>query len=89
MQKELQVNGRKFKIRELLNSEAQSLPKYQDNDTSEVKEAKSKDSLKQETMLCASLTEEEYNTLSFKEYLTLRRAILELNTPETNFWVTS
>jgi hypothetical protein len=89
MEKEIIVNGKKFKIRELLNSEARDLPRSEETDTPEVKKKIQDESIKTETLLCANITSEEYDKLTLKEYLTLRKAILDLNTPEKDFWVTN
>jgi hypothetical protein len=85
--KKVKVNGKEYEIRELLNSEAQKLPKVTEIMTIEEKEKTNLESIKQETMLCANITSEQYEALTYKEYLTLRQAILQLNTPEKDFWV--
>lgn len=87
MEKQINVNGRIFKIRELLNKETKQLPQFLDSDTDDIKKQKNEDALKIETTLCTGLSDDEYNALTRKEYLTIRLAILELNTPERNFWV--
>ena len=87
MEKELIVNGKTYKIRELLNSEFQAFPRINESLTKEEQESINKENIKRETMLCANITSEEYNNLTYKEYLTLRKAILDINTPEKDFWV--
>lgn len=89
MNKKITVNGKEYTVREILNSEVQKLPKINEVMSVEEKEKVNLESTKQETMLCANLTSEEFDNLTYKEYLTLRQAILQLNTPEKDFWVTS
>jgi hypothetical protein len=87
MQKKISVNGKEYTVREMLNIEAQNLPKVVETMTKEEQEIANKESVKQETMMCANITSEQYDALTYKEYLTLRQAILQLNTPEKDFWV--
>ena len=89
MEKEIEVNGKKFVVRELLNSEIKKLPTILEIDSPEVKTQKNEEIIKQETILASGITEEEYNKLTRKEFLTIRMAILKLNTPDQDFWATN
>jgi hypothetical protein len=89
MERKIKVNGREFVIRELLNKEMSEFKQIEENLTVTQKEETIKENIKKETMLCANITSEEFDKLTYKEYLTLRKAIVELNTPDSDFWVTS
>lgn len=89
MNKKINVNGKEYTVREMLNVEAQALPKVTDVMTPEEKEKTNQESVKKETMMCVGITSEEYDALTYKEYLTLRQAVLMINTPEKDFWVTN
>lgn len=86
MNKEIKVNEKVYTIRELLNKEVKDFPQILDTDTDEVKKQKNDEAIKKEILLCTGITEEDFNNLTRKEYLTIRLAILKLNTPEPNFW---
>jgi hypothetical protein len=89
MNKEIIVNEKKFLVRELLNRELKLFPKVLLTDTEEDKKRKEDERIKMEVMLGANLTELEYENLTMKEHLTLRKAILDLNTPDKDFWATN
>jgi hypothetical protein len=89
MERKIKVNGKEYQIRELLNKEMQEYAVVDETMTQEKKAEIVKENIKKETMACASITSEQYDALTYKEYLTLRKAIIELNTPESDFWVTN
>lgn len=68
MNKEIDVNGRKFVLRELLAIEVDNI------DFSNHKEAS-----KKQVMLSTNITEEQYNQLTWNERLQIFKAINELN----------
>ena len=82
---EIEVNNRKFQVRELLNKEVADLPQIEEVDSPQVKEEKNKESIKRETILSTGMTSEEYDKLTRKEFLSLRLAILKINTPDQDF----
>ena len=66
--KEIDVDGRKFKIRELLAIE------FDEIDFTDKKQAN-----KKQVMLCSGISEDEYNKLTFKERLKIMDTMNELN----------
>jgi hypothetical protein len=67
----VKVGNREFKIRELLASEVENFDNLEQ-----------KDRTKQQLMLSANLTTEDYDNLLFKEKLAIIKAFNNLNIPE-------
>jgi len=70
MEKEIEVNGKKFKIRELLAIELDGM---------DFSEEKKMDSIKKEVCLSTGISEEEYKLLTIKERLSIIEVINEIN----------
>ena len=68
MQKEVEANGKKFIVRELLAIE-----------TDDINWDDRKDAIKKQVMISTGITEEDYNKLLVRERLAIVRAINELN----------
>lgn len=69
MEKEINVNGKVFKIRELLASEFDICSDIVDK----------KESLKKQVLFSTGMSEEEYSKLTFKERLTIVQTMNDVN----------
>ena len=70
MQKEIEVNGKKFVVRELLAKEVDEANINWDN---------LNDARKKQLILATGLNDEEYDKLTFKERLKIQQVFNELN----------
>lgn len=73
-EKEINVNGRVFKIREMLAKEVDAID-FTD----------SKKSIKEQVKISTGMTDEEYDKLTFKERLIIQKEINALNGIGTDF----
>jgi len=79
MEKDIVVNGKSFKIRELLAIEVDNLEFPRETDTEEVKKAKFNELAKKQIMCSANLSEEEVAKLTWKERNEIMGTINEIN----------
>lgn len=70
MQKEIEVNGKKFTVREVLAKEI---------DEADIDWNNKKESLKKQLMLATGLSSEAYDNLTMKERIKIQQAFNELN----------
>ena len=68
MQKEIDVNGKKFIVREMLATEVDDI-NWDDR----------KEAIKKQVMISTGITEDEYNKLTIKERLLIIQTMNEIN----------
>ena len=85
MEKEVIINGKKFVVRELLAKEYRTISYPKFTDTEEEKKLKQEQSDKQEILISTGISADDYDKLTTKEFLTLKKELLKINVPDNDF----